>query len=89
MHDVKIAEDCMYIKEKEKMEKDVCVAVADQCECWGNAIVHENKTSDVKVRVSVEREELDKLIKDMDRVNRLADETYDKIRKMSKIKIEC
>lgn len=22
-------------KEKEKMEKDVCVAVADQCECWG------------------------------------------------------
>lgn len=55
----------------------------------GNAIVHENKTSDVKVRVSVEREELDKLIKDMDRVNRLADETYDKIRKMSKIKIEC
>ena len=54
----------------------------------GNAIVHENKTSDVKVRVSVEREELDKFIKDMDRVNRLADETYDKIRKMSKIKIE-
>ena len=81
---MKIAEDCMYIKEKEKMEKDVCVAVADQC-----AIVHENKTSDVKVRVSVEREELDKFIKDMDRVNRLADETYDKIRKMSKIKIEC
>ena len=35
LHDVKIAEDCMYIKEKEKMEKDVCVAVADQCECWG------------------------------------------------------
>ena len=45
----------------------------------GNAIVHGNKTSDVKV--SVEREELDKFIKDMDRVNRLADETYDKIRK--------
>ena len=43
----------------------------------------------MKVRVSVEREELDKLIKDMDRVNRLADETYDKIREMSKIKIEC
>jgi len=55
----------------------------------GNAIVHENKTSDVKVRVSVEREELDKLIKDMDRVNWLANETYEKIRKMSKIKIEC
>ena len=53
----------------------------------GNAIVHENKTSDVKVRVSVEREELDKLIKDMDRVNWLANETYEKIRKMSKIKI--
>lgn len=47
----------------------------------GNAIVHENKTSDVKVRVSVEREELDKLIKDMDRVNWLANETYEKIRK--------
>lgn len=55
----------------------------------GNAIVHENKTSDVKVRISVEREELDKLIKDMDRVNWLANETYEKIRKMSKIKIEC
>lgn len=55
----------------------------------GNAIVHENKTSDVKIRVSVEREELDKLIKDMDRVNWLANETYEKIRKMSKIKIEC
>lgn len=47
----------------------------------GNAIVHENKTSDVKVRISVEREELDKLIKDMDRVNWLANETYEKIRK--------
>lgn len=55
----------------------------------GNAIVYENKTSDVKVRISVEREELDKLIKDMDRVNWLANETYEKIRKMSKIKIEC
>lgn len=54
----------------------------------GNAIVHENKTSDVKVRVSVEREELDKLIKDMDRVNWLANETYEKIRKMSKIKLQ-
>ena len=43
----------------------------------------------MKVRVSVEREELDKLIKDMDRVNWLANETYEKIRKMSKIKIEC
>lgn len=85
---MKIAEDCMYIKEKEKMEKDVCVAVADNA-MLGNAIVHENKTSDVKVRVSVEREELDKLIKDMDRVNWLANETYEKIRKMSKIKIEC
>lgn len=33
--DVKIEEDCMYIKEKEKMEKDACVAVADQYEHWG------------------------------------------------------
>ena len=33
--DVKIAEDCMYIKEKEKMEKDACVEVADQYEHWG------------------------------------------------------
>ena len=49
----------------------------------------EQNTHDVKVRVSVECEELDKLIKDMERVNWLANEAYDKIRKLSKIKIEC
>lgn len=55
----------------------------------GNAIMHENKENQVKIRVSVEREELDRLMKDMDNVNKLANETYDKIRKLSKIKIEC
>lgn len=43
---------------------------------------------EVKIRVSVEREELDRLMKDMDNVNKLANEVYDKIRKLSKIKIE-
>lgn len=88
LHDVKIAEDCMYKRERKDGEGCLCCG-GGPMRMLGNAIVHENKTSDVKVRVSVEREELDKLIKDMDRVNRLADETYDKIRKMSKIKIEC
>ena len=37
----------------------------------------------------MEREELDRLMKDMDNVNKLANETYDKIRELSKIKIEC
>lgn len=32
----------------------------------GNAIMHENKENQVKIRVSVEREELDRLMKDMD-----------------------
>lgn len=44
---------------------------------------------EVKIRVSVEREELDRFMKDMDNVNKLANEAYDKIRKLSKIKIEC
>lgn len=44
---------------------------------------------EVKIRVYVEREELDRLMKDLDNVNKLVNETYDKIRKMSKIKIEC
>lgn len=46
------------------------------------------ETKEVKIRVSVEREELDRLMKDMDNVNKLANEVYDKIRKLSKIKIE-
>jgi hypothetical protein len=44
---------------------------------------------EVKIRVSVEREELDRLMKDLDNVNKLANEVYDKISKVSKIKIEC
>lgn len=43
---------------------------------------------EVKIRVSVEREELDRLMRDMDNVNKLANEVYDKIRKLSEIKIE-
>ena len=43
---------------------------------------------EVKIRVSVEREELDRLMRDMNNVNKLANEAYDKIRKLSKIKIE-
>ena len=30
-------------KRERKMEKDACVAVADQYEHWGNAIVHGNR----------------------------------------------
>lgn len=48
----------------------------------------EQNTHDVKIRVSVEREELDRLMRDMDNVNKLANEVYDKIRKLSEIKIE-
>lgn len=43
---------------------------------------------EVKIRVSVEREELDRLMRDMNNVNKLANEIYDKIRKLSNIKIE-
>ncbi len=55
----------------------------------GDPTVHENKEKSVKIRVSVEREELDRLMKDLDNVNKLANETYDKVKEMSKIKIEC
>ena len=85
-------ENCgrLHVYKRERKDGEGCVCCSGgPIRALGNAIVHGNKTSDVKVRVSVEREELDKFIKDMDRVNRLADETYDKIRKMSKIKIEC
>ena len=81
-------ENCgrLHVYKRERKDGEGCLCCGGgPMRMLGNAIVHENKTSDVKVRVSVEREELDKLIKDMDRVNRLADETYDKIRKMSKI----
>ena len=54
----------------------------------GVPTVRGNKENQVKIRVSVEREELDRLMKDMDNVNKLANEVYDKIRKLSKIKIE-
>lgn len=54
----------------------------------GVPTIHRNKENQVKIRVSVEREELDRLMKDMDNVNKLANEAYDKIRKLSKIKIE-
>lgn len=37
---------------------------------------------EVKIRVSVEREELDRLMRDMNNVNKLANEVYDKIRKL-------
>ena len=62
--------------------------MADLDSVMGNAIIHENKEKQVKIRVSVEREELDRFMKDMDNVNKLANEVYDKIRKLSKIKIE-
>lgn len=55
----------------------------------GVPTVRGNKENQVKIRVSVEREELDRLMKDMDNVNKLANEAYDKIRELSKIKIEC
>ena len=55
----------------------------------GVPTVRGNKENQVKIRVSVEREELDRLMKDMDNVNKLANEAYDKIRKFGKIKIEC
>lgn len=55
----------------------------------GVPTVRGNKEKLVKIRVSVEREELDRLMKDLDNVNKLANETYNKVREMSKIKIEC
>ena len=85
-------ENCgrLHVYKRERKDGEGCLCCGGgPMRMLGNAIVHENKTSDVKVRISVEREELDKLIKDMDRVNWLANETYKKIRKMSKIKIEC
>lgn len=55
----------------------------------GVPTVRGNKEKLVKIRVSVEREELDRPMKDLDNVNKLANETYDKVKEMSKIKIEC
>ena len=55
----------------------------------GDVTVRGNEEKPVKIRVSVEREELDRLMKDLDNVNKLANETYDKVKEMSKIKIEC
>ena len=55
----------------------------------GVPTVRGSKEKPVKIRVSVEREELDRLMKDLDNVNKLANETYDKVKEMSKIKIEC
>ena len=55
----------------------------------GVPTVRGSKEKLVKIRVSVEREELDRLMKDLDNVNKLANETYNKVREMSKIKIEC
>ena len=83
-------ENCgrLHVYKRERKDGEGCLCCGGgPMRMLGNAIVHENKTSDVKVRVSVEREELDKLIKDMDRVNRLADETYDKIRKMIELSV--
>ena len=54
----------------------------------GVPTIHRNKENQVKIRVSVESEELDRLMRDMNNVNKLANEVYDKIRKLSKIKIE-
>ena len=85
-------ENCgrLHVYKRERKDGEGCLCCGGgPMRMLGNAIVHENKTSDVKVRISVEREELDKLIKDMDRVNWLANETYEKIRKMSIIKFEC
>lgn len=64
-------ENCgrLHVYKRERKDGEGCLCCGGgPMRMLGNAIVHENKTSDVKVRVSVEREELDKLIKDMDRV---------------------
>ena len=84
----KLTEDTKEEHEKSKTVTDILEEIKQEM-CDEYCKYPTLKTADVKVRVSVEREELDKFIKDMDRVNRLADETYDKIRKLSKIKIEC
>lgn len=55
----------------------------------GVPTVRGNKEKPVKIRVSVEREELDRFMKDLDNINKLANEIYDKVKEMSKIKIEC
>lgn len=85
-------ENCgkLHVHKKERKYGEAC-SYCGGGPMWmmGNAIMHENKENQVKIRVSVEREELDRLMKDMDNVNKLANEAYDKIRKLSKIKIEC
>lgn len=85
-------ENCgkLHIYKRRKKDGEACsYCGGGPMRMMGNAIMHENKENQVKIRVSVEREELDRLMKDMDNVNKLANEVYDKIRELSKIKIEC
>lgn len=85
-------ENCgkLHVYKRRKKDGEACsYCGGGPMRMMGNAIMHENKENQVKIRVSVEREELDRLMKDMDNVNKLANEVYDKIRKLSKIKIEC
>lgn len=85
-------ENCgkLHVYKRRKKDGEACsYCGGGPMRMMGNAIMHENKENQVKIRVSVEREELDRLMKDMDNVNKLANEAYDKIRKLSKIKIEC
>lgn len=85
-------ENCgrLHVYKRERKDGEGCLCCSGgPIRALGNAIMHENKENQVKIRVSVEREELDRLMKDMDNVNKLANEAYDKIRKLSKIKIEC
>ena len=66
LYSVKIAENCMYIKEERKDGEACSYCGGGPMWMMGNAIMHENKENQVKIRVSVEREELDRLMKDMD-----------------------
>ncbi len=66
LYGVKIAEK-LHVYKRRKKDGEAC-SYCGGGPMWmmGNAIMHENKENQVKIRVSVEREELDRLMKDMD-----------------------